>query len=101
MPRIGIEELRAALAREPRPLLLDLRGAVMVAQTGPIEGARVAEHSQLEQAVGDWPRNQPIVTLCACPQDAGAILAARRLLDMGYLSVRPLEGGYEAWMASR
>lgn len=53
VPRIGIDELRAALAREPRPLLLDLRGAVMVAQTGPIEGARVAEHGQLEQAVGD------------------------------------------------
>lgn len=63
VPRIGIDELRAALAREPRPLLLDLRGAVMVAQTGPIDGARVAEHSQLEQVVGDWPRNQPIVTL--------------------------------------
>ncbi|RUP23908.1 MAG: hypothetical protein EKK45_27460 [Curvibacter sp.] len=101
VPRIGIDELRTAWAREPRPLLLDLRGAVMVAQTGPIDGARVAEHSQLEQAVRDWPRNQPIVTLCACPQDAGAIMAARRLLDMGYLSVRPLEGGYEAWTAPK
>ena len=93
--------MRTAWAREPRPLLLDLRGAVMVAQTGPIEGARLAEHSQLEQAVRDWPHNQPIVTLCACPQDAAAHMAARRLLDMGYLSVRPLEGGYEAWMASQ
>lgn len=27
-----------------------------------------------------------IVTLCACPEDAG------------YLSVRPLSGGYAAWM---
>jgi rhodanese-related sulfurtransferase len=51
--------------------------------------------------VGDWPLDQPIVTLCACPQDAGAIDAARRLLERGYLSVRPLQGGYEAWASAR
>ena len=48
-------------------------------------------------AVGDWPRDQPIVTLCACPEDATAIHAARTLLRAGYLSVRPLKGGYDAW----
>ena len=50
--------------------------------------------------MGDWPRNQPIVTLCACPEDAGAILAARRLLNEGYVSVRPVQGGYDAWIAA-
>jgi len=35
--------------------------------------------------------------LCACPQDAGAIQAAQRLLEQGFVSVRPLKGGYEAW----
>ena len=34
------------------------------------------------------------------PEDAGAVQAARRLLDAGYLSVRPLKGGYEAWLAA-
>lgn len=93
-------ELLAAMKSEPRPLVLDLRSATMIAETGPIPGAIVAEHGRLERAVGDWPKHQPIVTLCACPEDAGAIQAARHLLDKGYLSVRPLRGGYDAWLAA-
>jgi len=100
VPHITPDELLAALAGETPPLLLDLRGATMIAATGPIAGARVAEHDQLQRAVGDWPRDRPIVTLCACPEDAGAVQAARRLLDDGYRSVRPLRGGYEAWLAA-
>ena len=100
VPHITPAELLAAMeARQPL-LLLDLRGASMVAETGPIVGATIAEHDRLLHAVGDWPRSQPIVTLCACPEDAGAVQAARRLLAEGYLSVRPLKGGYEAWLAT-
>ena len=35
--------------------------------------------------------------MCACPQDATAVQAARNLLAQGFASVRPLKGGYEAW----
>lgn len=100
LPRISAEELLLALHTEPRPLLLDLRGATMIAGTGPVPGARVAEHDRLHEAVADWPRDHPIVTLCACPEDAGAIQAARQLLRDGYRSVMPLQGGYDAWMAA-
>ena len=100
VPHITPAELLAAMeARQPL-LLLDLRGASMVAETGPVVGATIAEHDRLLHAVGDWPRSQPIVTLCACPEDAGAVQAARRLLAEGYLSVRPLKGGYEAWLTT-
>lgn len=100
LPHITAQELVAAMNTQPTPLVLDLRSATMIAETGPIPGARPAQHDDLARAVGDWPRDQPIVTLCACPEDAGAIQAARRLLEGGYLSVRPLHGGYEAWMAA-
>jgi membrane protein DedA with SNARE-associated domain/rhodanese-related sulfurtransferase len=100
VPHITPGELLAIMESEQPLLLLDLRGPSMVAEAGPIYGATVAEHDRLLDAVGDWPRNQPIVTLCACPEDAGAVQAARRLLDAGYLSVRPLKGGYEAWLAA-
>ncbi|WP_374262748.1 VTT domain-containing protein [Zoogloea sp.] len=99
VPRISAAELLAALDSDAPPLLLDLRGASMVAELGPIPGARVAEHDRLADAVGDWPKAAPIVTLCACPEDAGAIQAAVRLRDAGYRSVRPLDGGYAAWCA--
>ena len=100
VPHITPGELLAAMETEPPPLVLDLRGHSMVAETGPIVGATVAEHDRLLDAVGDWPKNRPIVTLCACPEDAGAIQAARQLLNEGFLFVRPLKGGYEAWLAS-
>lgn len=70
------------------PLLLDQRGAMP------------AEHDFLHDAVGGWPKERPIVTLCACSEEAGAIQAACRLLADGYLSVRPLRGGYQAWLAA-
>lgn len=100
VPHITPGELLATMASGTPLLLLDLRGHSMVAETGPIVGATIAEHDRLLDAVGPWPKHQPIVTLCACPEDAGAIQAAHRLLREGFLSVRPLQGGYEAWLAA-
>jgi membrane protein DedA with SNARE-associated domain/rhodanese-related sulfurtransferase len=100
VPHITPAELIAAMQADRPPLLLDLRSATMIAETGPIPGAKIAEHDFLHDAVGDWPKAQPIVTLCACPEDAGAVQAARHLLNAGYLSVRPLQGGYDAWIAA-
>jgi len=100
VPHITPGELLAAMESGQPPLLLDLRGPAMVAESGPIAGATLAEHDRLLEAVGQWPKHRPIVTLCNCPEDAGAILAADHLLKAGYLSVRPLRGGYEAWLAA-
>lgn len=100
LPHITPAELIEALQSPAPPLFLDLRGPVIVAQTGHVAGATVAELDFLSDAVGDWPRERPIVTMCACPGDATAIEAARQLLAAGYLSVRPLKGGYEAWLAT-
>lgn len=100
LPHITPGELMAALRSEQPPLLIDLRGARMVAETGPLPGARWAEPDRLVEVVGTWPKDRLIVTLCACPEDAGAVAAARRLMKAGYRSVKPLRGGYEAWVAA-
>lgn len=100
IPHIMVDELLAAMKAQHPLLLLDMRGHSMVAEAGAIPGATVVAHDRLSDAVGNWPKDQPIVTLCACPEDAGAILAAIRLLKDGYQSVRPLKGGYQAWMAA-
>jgi membrane protein DedA with SNARE-associated domain/rhodanese-related sulfurtransferase len=101
LPHITPAELIAAMESERPPLVLDLRGPGSRAGSDPIPGTKPAEHAQLHAAVAGWPKDQAIVTLCACPEDAGAILAARHLLDAGYVSVRPLRGGYEAWLAAQ
>ena len=100
MPHVTPAELVAALASDQPPLLLDLRGAQMVAATGPVAGARVVQLENLAQAVGDWPRHRAIVTMCACPGDATAVRAARELGRLGYVASRPLRGGYEAWLSA-
>jgi len=100
IPHITPAELIAALQAPAPPLILDLRGAAMSGVTGPIADARVAYLGDLLAAVGDWPKDRPIVTICACPEDAGAIQAARDLLNEGFLSVRPLRGGYDAWVSA-
>ncbi len=98
IPHITPAELMAALGSNTPPLLLDFRGAALITQTGPIEGAAQADMDDLPRAVGDWPKHGDIVTLCACPEDATAVRAARSLAKLGYTSVRPLKGGYEEWM---
>ena len=98
IPHITPLELQAALDSRKSILLLDFRGAAMIAQTGPIAGATQADLDNLPRAVGDWPKHHDIVTLCACPEDATAVRAARSLMTLGYTSVHPLKGGYDAWV---
>jgi membrane protein DedA with SNARE-associated domain/rhodanese-related sulfurtransferase len=100
IPHIAPAELIAAMQSPTPPLVLDLRGTAVSGLTGPIAGARVSNLRNLRAAVGGWPKDHPIVTICACPQDAGAIQAARDLLNDGFLSVRPLQGGYDAWVSA-
>jgi len=94
IPHITPAELMVALGSDTPPLLLDFRGDALIAQTGPIDGATQAYLDDLPQAVGHWPKHCQIVTLCACPEDATAVRAARSLTKLGYTSVRPLKGGY-------
>ncbi len=100
LPHITAGELLAAMAAVEPPLLLDLRGPLGVAAGGPIPGATPATHDSLPASIGHWPRHRPVVTLCDCPEDATAVKAAHRLRQAGYLSVRPLRGGYAAWLAA-
>jgi membrane protein DedA with SNARE-associated domain/rhodanese-related sulfurtransferase len=98
IPHATAAELMAALASDAPPLLLDFRAASLVAQTGPLAGATRADMDDLARAVRHWPKHRPIVTMCACPDDATAVRAARALAKLGYTSVRPLRGGYETWI---
>lgn len=101
LPHITADELIAAMAQDNPPLLLDLRSAVMAAETEAIPGAKRTTMELLLVDAGEWPKDHPVVTLCACPEDAGAKHAASQLLDAGFLSARPLKGGYEAWLAAQ
>ena len=97
MPHIAADELLAMMRSATPPLLLDFRGRTVRAEAGEMPGARLADYDRIEEAVRDWPRDRLVVTLCACPTDAGAVQAAQSILALGYVDVRPLKGGFTAW----
>lgn len=100
MGHISVEELLEQLAGEHPPLLLDLRNHSMIVETGELAGAVETDASHVLQAAAAWPKDQPIVTVCACPEDAAAVAAAIQLRHNGYAAARPLLGGWDAWRAA-
>jgi rhodanese-related sulfurtransferase len=86
---------------EPKPLIVDLRGPTERLSDGrAIPGARALSLAEIERAVGDFPRDRDIIFYCNCPNEASAASAAKALHDLGYVRVRPLLGGLDAWIAA-
>ena len=75
------------------PLLIDLRGPARSLLEGSVAGATSASLDTVARAVEGVDRQRFIVTLCACPQDATAMGAARLLAKQGYQNVRALKDG--------
>ena len=67
---------------------------------GRIPGAIVTVGDDFAPELLAHPKESLIVVYCACPNDASAVLTARRLLERGFLDVRPLAGGIDAWTAA-
>jgi rhodanese-related sulfurtransferase len=48
--------------------------------------------------LGHLPRDRQMIFYCTCPNEASAAVAARKLMELGYTRVRPLQGGLDAWI---
>ena len=99
MARVSVDALAELLDRGERPLIVDVRSAA-ARDDGRIPGAIVALDDELAPELAAHPKEALIVVYCACPNDASAVLAARRLLERGFRNVRPLAGGFDAWIAA-
>ena len=97
MQHVSPQDVLAALAGPRPPHLIDLRSASLVAETGRIPQAHLGDYDAIAATLAGLPRDYPIVTICACPQDAGAVQAAHSLQTLGYSQARPLRGGFDAW----
>ncbi len=97
---IEIDELKQALAGPRPPHIIDLRSQSLAQATGLIPNAHLTDYDALTQSLQNVDKDYPVVTLCACPQDAGAVHAAQSLQKLGYRNAFPLRGGVDAWMAS-
>ncbi len=100
MARISVDALRALRDAGERPAVLDVRSIEARRRDGHIPGSI---HWSMDQGRGDRlevPRDGEVVVYCACPNEASAAIVARRLMRAGFLHVRPLHGGVEAWAAA-
>lgn len=99
MARITVEELRSLMQAQPAPLVVDLRGpAERLSDGRAIPGAHAISLAEIERRVADFPKDREIVFYCNCPNEASAATAAKALHDLGYVRVRPLLGGLDAWI---
>lgn len=97
IPHFNPKELVASYQINAMPHIIDLRSPALIAETGAIPFAIVSETREVGVAAKNWPKDEMIITICACPGDAGAIHAAHTLKQLGYLDVRPFAGGFDAW----
>jgi membrane protein DedA with SNARE-associated domain/rhodanese-related sulfurtransferase len=101
MARVSVDELNDMLARQERPLIVDVR-SLSSQQQGRIPGAVwIDSHAfdQSLQAEGLHERMaHEVIVYCACPNEASAAVVAKKLMRAGFKRVRPLGGGIEAWV---
>ena len=101
LPRITVEELRTLMAGSAAPVIVDVRSALGREQDRRgIPGSLEMSLDEVVMRIGEFPLDREIVFYCACPNEASAALAARKLMDRGYARVRPLRGGLDAWAAA-
>jgi membrane protein DedA with SNARE-associated domain/rhodanese-related sulfurtransferase len=101
LPRITVEELRELIVNQTAPLIVDVRSALgRQNDRRCLPGALEMSIDEISMRLGEFPEDREIVFYCACPNEASAALAARKLMDRGYSRVRPLLGGLDAWVAA-
>ena len=99
MARVSVDALAELLDRGEHPMIVDVRSAT-AREDGRIPGAIMALGDALAPELLAHPKDAMVVVYCACPNDASAVLAARKLLERGFRNVRPLAGGIDAWVAA-
>ena len=98
VPEIDASELRALLAADGAPLLVDVRSADEAA-VARIAGATLIPLPELEDAIDRLDPEAPLILYCQ-----GGIRserAGRMLMRGGFKQVRHLRGGINAWLAAQ
>lgn len=107
VPTIKAADLQRRQKKEPELLVIDVRDAADIAQSGTVPGAINISYGALTYMADNgvpetWrdprlaDRARPLVTTCTLGP-LGA-LGGKLLYDMGFTNVQILEGGVQAWI---
>ena len=101
MARISVDELYRLMDVGESPLIVDVRSPVArTLEPRHIPGALHLPLHGFEEHIRELPRDREIILYCSCPNEASAAQVAKLLMNSGFLRVRPLLGGLEAWIAA-
>lgn len=101
MARISVAELYQLMEAQRAPLIVDVRSpSARALEPRRIPGALHLPLDQVSTHVRELPRDRDIVLYCTCPNEASAAKVAKLLIDQGFVRVRPLHGGLDAWIAA-
>jgi rhodanese-related sulfurtransferase len=99
--RVDVAELRTMIDRGEAPVVLDVRSRThRKLDARMIPGALPVDVEELDKALAHVPAGREIVVYCACPNDATAVKVAMLLRRRGIRRVRPLAGGFDAWVGA-
>jgi membrane protein DedA with SNARE-associated domain/rhodanese-related sulfurtransferase len=99
MARITVDELQALIQAGAKPTIIDVRSPGARARDGrQIPGAVLVNMAELDNRVPELPTDRDIVLYCTCPNEASAARVAKSLMTRGFTRVRPLLGGFDAWV---
>ena len=98
MARITVDELHQQQEAGEKPIILDLRPHLELAQNPSlIRGAIHMTMDEVEHRHLEIPRDRDIILYCSCPNEVSSAKVALNLHRKGIARVRPLLGGIDAW----
>ena len=97
MARISVDQLRELIEAGLDPVIVDARSRTAQDLHDAIPGAILYGHVAHEETFANVSRDRDIIVYCSCPNEASAAVIARKLINHGFVRVRPLVGGLEAW----
>ena len=94
MARISVPELVTLFDSGSPATVLDVRSPERRLRSGWIPGSIDVQ----EMAALDLDPEGELIVYCDCPNDASAAVMVAKLRKQGFRRVRPLAGGFDAWL---
>jgi membrane protein DedA with SNARE-associated domain/rhodanese-related sulfurtransferase len=98
MDRITVQELRKLIDEGREILVFDVRPKEVREMEGTVPGAVPAHPVDQVSLPANCQPDDEIVIYCDCPNEASAAIAAKHLRRAGFQKIRPLLGGFTAWV---
>jgi len=96
--RVTAGELHDLIEHGDHPVVVDVRSPVVRERDQRyVPGALTMNLAEVEQRLDQLPTDREIIFYCTCPNEVTAASVAKRLIELGYTRVRPLQGGLDAW----